>query len=120
MCIKKIKNEVVIKTTKNKAMFDGLNFTLKTLHIVFIYLHRLDFETFIVGYHLPFQHNELGHLPYMAVALIPRASSSDQSGTDPAECVSAAGDFLRHQGAFPPGFYLLREGWVYRLALRRP
>ena len=26
-----------------------------------------------VGYHLPFQHNELGHLPYMAVALIPSA-----------------------------------------------
>ena len=25
-----------------------------------------------VGYHLPFQHNELGHLPYVAVALIPR------------------------------------------------
>ena len=32
-----------------------------------------------VGYHLPFQHNELGHLPYMAVALIPRGSSPDQS-----------------------------------------
>ena len=28
-----------------------------------------------VGYHLPFQHNELGHLPYMAAALIPRAQS---------------------------------------------
>ena len=32
-----------------------------------------------VGYHLRFQHNELGHLPYMAVALIPRGSSPDQS-----------------------------------------
>ena len=28
-----------------------------------------------VGYHLPFQYNELGHLPYMAVALIPRHQS---------------------------------------------
>ena len=32
-----------------------------------------------VGYPLPFQHNEQGHLPYMAVALIPRGSSPDQS-----------------------------------------
>ena len=32
-----------------------------------------------VGYQLPFQHNELGHLPYMAVAQIPRGSSPDPS-----------------------------------------
>ena len=31
-------------------------------------------------------------------------------GMDLAECVSAAGDFLRPQGALPPGFYLLRMG----------
>ena len=35
-------------------------------------------------------------------------------GTDLAECVSVPGDFLRPQLAFPPGFYLLREGWVNR------
>ena len=29
------------------------------------------FPSIIVGYHLPFQHNELSHLPYMPVALIP-------------------------------------------------
>ena len=33
-------------------------------------------------------------------------------GTDLAGCVSVPGDFLRPQGAFPPGFYLLRGGWV--------
>ena len=27
---------------------------------------------------------------------------------------------LRSQGAFPPGFYLLREGWVYRPAPEAP
>ena len=31
-------------------------------------------------------------------------------GMDLAECVSKAGDFLRPQGAFPPGFYPLRGG----------
>ena len=40
----------------------------------------------------------------MAVALIPRGSSPDQSGTDLAECASAAGDFLLPQGAFPQAF----------------
>ena len=32
-----------------------------------------------VGHHLPFLHNELEHLPYMAVALIPRVPSPDQT-----------------------------------------
>ena len=41
-------------------------------------------------------------------------------GTDLAECVSVPGDFLRPQGAFPPGFYLLREGWVHRPAPEAP
>ena len=41
-------------------------------------------------------------------------------GTDLAECVSVPGDFLRPQGAFPPGFYLLREGWVNRPAPEAP
>ena len=35
-------------------------------------------------------------------------------GTDLAECVSVPGDFLWPQVAFPPGFYLLRQGWVNR------
>ena len=35
-------------------------------------------------------------------------------------CVSVPGDFLRPQGAFPPGFYLLREGWVHRPAPEAP
>ena len=41
-------------------------------------------------------------------------------GTDLAECVSVPGDFLRPQGAFPPGFYLLREGWVHCPAPEAP
>ena len=41
-------------------------------------------------------------------------------GTDPAEYVSVPGDFLRPQGAFPPGFYLLWEGWVNRPAPEAP
>ena len=41
-------------------------------------------------------------------------------GTDLAECVSVPGDFLRPQGAFPPGFYLLREGWVNHPAPEAP
>ena len=41
-------------------------------------------------------------------------------GTDLAECVSVPGDLLRPQGAFPPGFYLLREGWVNRPAPEAP
>ena len=41
-------------------------------------------------------------------------------GTDLAECVSVPGDFLQPQGAFPPGFYLLREGWVNRPAPEVP
>ena len=41
-------------------------------------------------------------------------------GTDLAECVSVTGDLLRPQGAFPPGFYLLREGWVNRPAPEAP
>ena len=34
-------------------------------------------------------------------------------GSDLAECVSVPGDFLRPQGAFPPGFYLLQARWAY-------
>ena len=41
-------------------------------------------------------------------------------GTDLAECVSVPGEFLRPQGAFPPGFYSLREGWVNRPAPEAP
>ena len=41
-------------------------------------------------------------------------------GTDLAKCVSVPGDFLRPQGAFPPGFYLLREGWVHCPAPEAP
>ena len=41
-------------------------------------------------------------------------------GTDLAECVSIPGDFLRPQGALPPGFYLLQEGWVNRPAPEAP
>ena len=41
-------------------------------------------------------------------------------GTDLAKCVSVPGDFLRPQGAFPSGFYLLREGWVHRKAPEAP
>ena len=41
-------------------------------------------------------------------------------GTDLAGCVSVPGDFLRPQGAFPPGFYLLREGWVHCPAPEAP
>ena len=41
-------------------------------------------------------------------------------GTDLAECVSVPGDFLRPQGAFPPGFYLLREGLVNHPAPEAP
>ena len=41
-------------------------------------------------------------------------------GTDLAECVSVPGDFLRPQGAFPPGFYLLRAGWVHCPAPEAP
>ena len=41
-------------------------------------------------------------------------------GTDLAECVSVPGDFLRPLGAFPPGFYLIREGWVNRPAPEAP
>ena len=90
-----------------------------------------------------FQHNELGHLPYMAVALIPRAQVqiilgdrliSDWTspgaglhfgrpccrGADLAECVSVPGDFLRPQGPFPPGYYSLRGGWVNRPASEAP
>ena len=35
-------------------------------------------------------------------------------GTNLAECISAPGDFIRPQGAFPPGFYPLR--WGHRSA----
>ena len=41
-------------------------------------------------------------------------------GMDLAECVSVPGDFLRPRGAFPPVFYLLREGWVNRPAPEAP
>ena len=41
-------------------------------------------------------------------------------GTDLAKCVSVPGDFLRPQGAIPPGFYLLREGWVHCPAPEAP
>ena len=41
-------------------------------------------------------------------------------GTDLAKCVSVPGDFLRPQGAFSPGFYLLREGWVHCPAPEAP
>ena len=73
----------------------------------------------------------------MAVALIPRAqvqiilttywfrsgplqvlgstlAGRVVGGTDLAECVLVPGDFLRPQGAFRPGFYSLRGGWVNR------
>ena len=42
-------------------------------------------------------------------------------GTDLAGCVSVPGDFLRPQGAFPPGFYPLSRGvgFIAR-RLRRP
>ena len=42
-------------------------------HIRYFWVHAyqvLYFKQDIVGYHLPFQHNELFHLPYMAVAEI--------------------------------------------------
>ena len=38
------------------------------------------------------------------------------SGADLAGCASVPGDFLPPQGAFPPGFYSLRGGWVNRPA----
>ena len=42
-------------------------------------------------------------------------------GTDLAKCVSVPGDFLRPQGASPPGFYpLLMGGWVHRPAPEAP
>ena len=41
-------------------------------------------------------------------------------GTDLAECVSAPGDFLRPQGAFPPGFYPLWEVGFIARRLRHP
>ena len=41
-------------------------------------------------------------------------------GTDLAEYVSVPVDFLRPQGAFPSGFYLLREGLVNRPAPEAP
>ena len=57
-------------------------------------------------------------IPQINLGLTPLQVSGSASagrvicGTDLAECVSVPGDFLRPQGAFPPGFYLLREGWV--------
>ena len=42
------------------------------------------------------------------------SAGSAGCGTDLAVCVSAAGDFLRPQGAVPPDFYLL-DRWVYGL-----
>ena len=48
-------------------------------HFIRDALHKKKIEiihcptTDIVGYHLPFRHNQLGPLPYMAVALIPRS-----------------------------------------------
>ena len=43
---------------------------------------------------------------------VPSSTSTGRviCGTDLAECISVPGDFLRHQGAFPPGFYPLRGG----------
>ena len=43
---------------------------------------------------------------------LPGSASADRviCDTDLAECVSVPGDFLRPQGAFHPGFYLLRDG----------
>ena len=65
-------------------------------------------------------------IPQINLGLTPlRVSGSTSAGrvilrTDLAECVSVPGDFLRSQGAFPPGFYLLREGWVNRPAPEAP
>ena len=61
-------------------------------------------------------------IPQITIGLTPLQVSGSSSagrvicGTDLAECVSLPGDFFRPQGAFPPGFYLLREGWVNRPA----
>ena len=57
-------------------------------------------------------------IPQINLGLTPLQVSGSSSagrvicGTDLAECVSVPGDFLRPQGAFPLGFYLLRVGWV--------
>ena len=53
-------------------------------------------------------------IPQINIGLTPLQVSGSTSagrvirGTDLAECVSVPGDFLRPQGAFPPGFYLRR------------
>ena len=39
--------------------------------------HEFELVLLSVGYHLPFRHNELVHLPYMAVALIPDQDESE-------------------------------------------
>ena len=54
---------------------------------------------------------------------LPGSASADRviCGTDLAECVSVPGDFLRPQGAFPPGFYPLSRGVGFiAWRLRRP
>ena len=65
-------------------------------------------------------------IPQINIGLTPLQVSGSTSagrvicGTDLAKCVSVPGDFLRPQGAFPPGFYLLREGWVHCPAPEAP
>ena len=65
-------------------------------------------------------------IPQINIGLTPLQVSGSTSagrvicGTDLAECVSVPGDFLRPQEAFPPNFYLLREGWVNRPAPEAP
>ena len=65
-------------------------------------------------------------IPQITIGLTPLQVSGSTSasrvicGTDLAECVSVPGDFFRPQGAFPPGFYLFREGWVNRPAPEAP
>ena len=70
--------------TKSQQIF-LLSFFLFSIHFIFLTawwvlfckkLHETQgsqskfHELYVVGYHLPFQHNELFHLPYMAVAEI--------------------------------------------------